>query len=84
MSKLILQFDMPEERQEAEAHMQGPAALDALFTIRQEVFRPARKHGYPDPEIAALIEDIGEDLATELIGKLEGLFNEIVSDFDEV
>jgi hypothetical protein len=75
---------MPEEREEADAHMRGPAALDALFTIRQEVFRPARKHGYPDPEIHALIQEIGEGKASALISKLEDLFNEIVSDFDEV
>lgn len=29
----------------------GRAALSALEAIRREVFRPARKHGYSDPDV---------------------------------
>lgn len=49
----------------------------ALREIADTLFRPARKHGYPDPTINAAIE--GGD-SVEVIGLLEGKFWEIIED----
>lgn len=52
-----------------------------IYDIRQEVFRPARKHGYPDPRISSLLETLGEG-GYELIELLEDKFNRVLEDRD--
>jgi hypothetical protein len=48
----------------------------ALWDISQEVFRPARKHGYPDVALAELIDK--NPSAVDIIGLLEVKFHEIL------
>jgi len=78
MSKLILEFNLPEDREEADLARRASDMASALFDIRQEVFRPARKHGYSNPEIAAFLNKHPE--GCELIALLENLFTEVVND----
>lgn len=50
----------------------------ALWDIGQEIFRPARKHGYLDKEIADALEKAGE-AGPELVHLLEKKFYEILT-----
>ena len=56
--KATLQFNLPEDQSEFNAALKGADALGALFDVRQEVFRPARKHGYSDPNLTLLLTSI--------------------------
>ena len=55
-------------------------AYRALHEIANEIFRPARKHGYPDQTISDLLNsaDVSNDAGTELIGALEEKFYELL------
>lgn len=61
------------------------AAFSALWDIGQEVFRPARKHGYPDQETQQLLDlcntletSEGYGAGSELVSLLERKFYEIL------
>ena len=77
--KAILEFDIsdPDDRAEYKMCNDANRAHSALFEIMNEVFRPARKHGYNDVKINALISG-GE--TEEAIGALESLAYGIISD----
>jgi hypothetical protein len=89
--KAILEFDLPVEREEFYTAASAPDMKAALYDIGQEVFRPARKHGYggtiqrllekadtiSTPSMDGYTEDIVE-VGTELISQLEKLFYEIL------
>jgi hypothetical protein len=73
--KAILEYTLPEDKEDFE---RATKALDmelALWDIANEVFRPARKHGYPDPELSRLAEN-----NEELIGLLEQKFYAILEE----
>jgi hypothetical protein len=78
--KKILEFNCPEENEEYRLHEKGPNAFRAIERIRNEVFRPARKHGYSDEKITELIKK--NPGAEELIGELESLFWSILQEED--
>lgn len=79
----------------AKRAMNSDAAYNALFRIGQEIFRPARKHGYPDVEMQRLLTEervqkpedadspfgVGTN-AEELVSKLEELFYQIIREED--
>lgn len=73
-----LRFKLPEEHEEFEIAQKGGDYKFALWDIGQQVFRPARKHGYAEDDIRELIQKIGEEDATKLIGLLEQKFFEIL------
>lgn len=76
--KTYLSFNMnsEEDREKLKTMMQAEAMRAALWEISQEVFRPARKHGYADnPELNNLCE---QDGVIEAIGLLEERFYEIL------
>jgi hypothetical protein len=75
--KAILEFNLPEDREEYDIMLKGNDYLSCLYDISMEVFRPARKHGYPDKRIQELLEK-NED-AYELIGLLEEKFADILT-----
>lgn len=72
--KMIIETD---DYAELGHYVKGPAAHAALYEISQEIFRPARKHGYGDPRLETLAEG-NEDL----IEKLEAVFWRIVNERD--
>jgi hypothetical protein len=90
--KATLSFNLPEERDEFETAVNAGKYKAALWEVSQYVFRPARKHGYADARIQALIDKLDavkvpdfdgytEDMVgggTELISQLEKLFYEIL------
>jgi hypothetical protein len=76
--KANLQFTLPEEQDEFNLAIKAGKLYSALFRIRQEIFRPARKHGYSDERLQKLEADVIK--SADLIGGLEDLFNEILLD----
>lgn len=88
--KITMTWDLSEpgdEKDFLQAFHGGDCAL-ALWEIQQEVFRPARKHGYSNDTVATLIRRLNEAVDThyaslspeerpsveDLIGQLEQLF----------
>lgn len=77
--KATLKFNLPEEQEEFKDAQKAPDYKGALWEVSQEIFRPARKHGYPDSEIQSLLDTCGEK-GSELVSKLEALFYTILED----
>jgi hypothetical protein len=96
MPKAILEFNLPEEQDEFNTVLKATDMSIALFDIRQEVFRPARKHLYNDSALNEMIEKINnacdivyketDELerpsAQDLIWMLERKFSEILNERD--
>lgn len=92
--KATLSFNLPEERDEFETAVNAAKYQAALWEISQQVFRPARKHGYSNMRIQTLLDTTDsvkvpamdgytEDMVgggTELIGELEKLFYQILQE----
>lgn len=79
-AKLI--FNLPEEREEFELAQNGVNFSIALNEIKNEIFRPARKHGYNDANIQKLVEEldnVSDGKATELISLLEERLYQIIN-----
>lgn len=63
MSKCTLEYNLPEDQEDLDCALNGGNYKHALWEVSQEVFRPARKHGYSDARIQSLIEKL--DLTVE-------------------
>lgn len=66
-----------EEVNAVECILKAESMHAVLFEIANDLFRPARKHGYPDKDIQALVD---KDGGVELIGLLETKFFEILKE----
>lgn len=79
MPKAVLEFNLPEEREDFEEALAGWSYRLALSEVMEQVFRPARKHGYNNEEVRYLLKKLGPE-GNELIGLLEemayGIINE--------
>lgn len=76
--KATLEFDLPEEKEQFETALNAAKIQNAIYQISQEIFRPARKHGYADVRMAGkLTPEI-----TEVISTLETMFYEILNEND--
>ena len=77
MKTITLKFDCNDREEEAEAlrAIQANAMQNALWRIEQEIFRPARKHGYGDQRLDAMLETCGD-----LVDELSKRFYEILDD----
>lgn len=78
--KSTLEFNLPEEREEFQLALKGSSMSIALSEIANEIFRPARKHGFSDKELNDLVEKNPD--AVEIIGMLETKFYEILEEND--
>lgn len=79
--KVIMEFQLPDEQEEFNTASKGADYKLALWDVAQEVFRPARKHGYSEARIndaLALCNEHGEDL----IGELEKKFYDILHNYN--
>lgn len=63
MPKVTLEFNLPEEQEEFQNAIQAGKMSSAFWDIGNDLFRPARKHGYPDARIQSLVEKL--DLTIE-------------------
>lgn len=87
--KAILEFELPKEQEDFDDAVNAARYKNILHEVEQQVFRPARKHGYAQQNIQDLITKLDatspEDVpATELISLLEDLYyslkNEALAD----
>ena len=79
--KAILEFNLddPDDRR---SHLEATKAKDTLiflFDVEQQVFRPARKHGYPDNPIGRRLNELLDTngATAEVIGLLEDYYWEL-------
>lgn len=81
MKEVILKFKIENSDDEAEAvrALRAEKVFNCLWQISQEIFRPARKHGYSDPQIQAALEGSN---GAHLVGLLEDRFYEILREHD--
>ncbi len=78
--KVTLEFNLPEEKEEFELMQKANVMSYALERISNEIFRPAREHGYSDDEIQKLIEE--SEKARLLVDLLEQKFYSILEEFN--
>lgn len=79
--KAILEFNLPEDRFEHTRAVKGTDAYIVLWEVSQQIFRPARKHGYlSDPKLNQLLGGDHGDAVEEAIGLLEDKFHELLRD----
>lgn len=78
--KAKLTFDLTDSDQAAEFRraINGNGAYAALWDIAQEIFRPARKHGYQEQELRDLMEATPK--AEDLVAALEAKFYRILEE----
>lgn len=79
MPKAALWFNLPEEQSEFCDAQKGTSLKCAIEEIGNRVFRPARKHGYDDETIQALIDKNPD--AAELVELLEKRFYDILKEY---
>ena len=70
--KAILEFNLPEEQEEYEINKQAFKMHAAFWTIGNDLFRPARKHGYSDQRLHLLISKLDEMVADIQAGMVAG------------
>ena len=84
--KATLSFTLPEEQEEFKIACDAGKLHGVLWDTGQEVFRPARKHGYSDVKIQNLLNKLDEikteegyGAGTELVNLLEQKFYELLN-----
>jgi hypothetical protein len=92
--KAVLEFTLPEEKEEFDLATKAGDMHSALWHISQEIFRPARKHGYDNSKIQRLLEKADETkvispdgeeeygAGTELVSELESMFYRVLEEFN--
>ena len=82
-TEITFMSDEPEDIETIAQMLSVHRVYNALSDIRDEVFRPARKHGYQDADLSALLgEAVPEaevDARHEIIGLLERKFFDILN-----
>jgi hypothetical protein len=79
--KVTIQYVIEEswDEQALRRTLNADNAYRALWEIGQEIFRPARKHGYSDQKLEAAMQN-KELEHEEIVGMLEEKFYEILSE----
>lgn len=81
MTKMILEFELPEQQSAAELALRSQCLQAFISSVRDTIFRPARKHGYSDKSIQVLIDQLGPN-ALILIERLELKWGELVEQYE--
>lgn len=76
-----LEFDLPEEREEFELAVNAGKYSSLLWEIEQQVFRPARKHGYSGASSQELNKLCENEDVCEAIHLLEKLYYELKNEY---
>jgi hypothetical protein len=79
--KATLEFNLEDEfgREELNDALNGSKYRCQIDDIWMQVFRPYRKHGYPDQHINEILEKMGED-GDKLMEYLIGRYFEAIDD----
>jgi len=76
--KVTLHFDLdePGDKELYSQHNKTEQVFLLLWDIEQEIFRPARKHGYPSTKEGKRLNELLEtnDAAEEVISLLEQMY----------
>lgn len=80
MPKAILEFNLPEEREEFEDARNGTTYKIQLDDIWNKVFRPRHKHGYAN-EI--LNKFMNTSTGTKVMDALEELYREAIRENED-
>lgn len=83
MSSATLTFNL-DDRDEEVKFKRAVAAPDlalALWDISQQVFRPARKHGYADSDLQTQLNGDHGEAIEEFVGLLEAKFYSILNEY---
>ena len=72
MPTVVVTYTLPEEEAEMQLALKAVAYRQALCNVLQEIFRPARKHGYNNAKLQALMND--NPASFEVVGMLEDMF----------
>jgi hypothetical protein len=78
--KAILEFNLPADQSAFNLCHTSGLMYSALWRTAQEVFRPARKHGYEDRAINEILTKLEPHGGHELVFLLEQKFYEILND----
>lgn len=80
--KITIEFDSenPEDMERHDEMMKASKYRSVIDRVSNEIFRPAREHGYSDRNVERLMVECG-DKADELVGELERLYCEILSEY---
>jgi len=81
MPKAILEFNLPEENEDFDLAREGWRYHNQIEEIWQKVFRPYRKHGYPNLKLNKVIED-NPEVAEVIIESLIEIYQEVLRDDD--
>ena len=81
--KITIETTDSDDRAELKRMFSASEVYTALWEISQEIFRPARRHGYADPNISKFFDEKlvpeGEVIAREeLVSAFEKKFYEIL------
>lgn len=74
--KVLLRFDLPEDKEEYEDAMNGSRYKCQLDDVWNNVFRPSRKHGYSNTRLNELLD---KPDGRELMELLIDLYQETVT-----
>ena len=80
--KATLTFNLPEEQEEFDTAIKAADYKIALWDIAQEIFRPARKHGYPNEAVQKVLDKADEAIVVTDVGGVKyetGAGSELVS-----
>jgi len=85
MKKVTIEIAAVDAEDELEIRrlLSARGAYSALYEIGQQVFRPARKHGYPDGTLSELLTRIDQSTdgaGSDLIHELEKLYFKIIEE----
>ena len=78
MPTVMVIYTLPEEYAEMKLALRASEYQQALYKVSQEIFRPARKHGYDNTKLQTLMND--NPASFEIVGMLEDMFYEIVKE----
>ena len=79
--EVTMRFTLPEDDFDLKHAQRGYDYYLALKDCSDIIFRPARKHGYPDKQVQELVDKVGDD-AYDLIDLLEQKFVDILADLN--
>jgi len=57
MPTVMIKYALPEEDAEMKLALKASSYQQVLYRMSQEIFRPARKHGYDNAKLQALMND---------------------------